>query len=38
MSVTEGRRKLKFGEVGLHTCQKILRENRVKFFLTEMPF
>ena len=31
---TEGRRKLKFGEVSLHFCQNLSRESREKFVLT----
>ena len=33
-SGTEGCRKLKFGEVGLHTCQNFLRKTRAKTFPT----
>ena len=37
ISQTEGRRKLKFGEVGLQVCQKFLREHRAKNFRPECP-
>ena len=38
ISGTEGRKKLKFGEVGLQIGQNFLRKNRAKFFLAWMLF
>ena len=38
ISGAEGRSKLKFGEVGLQTCENFLRKNRAKKFPTECPF
>ena len=38
ISRTEGRRKLKFGEVGLQICENFLKKNRAKNFRPDCPF
>ena len=38
ISETEGRKKLKFGEVSFHICQIFLKENWAKSFSTWIPF